>query len=100
MKRCPRCDRTYPDSEKFCDADGTALVAGGPAFVEGAGARSDPGAAGSAGAGCLLGWTAPRRNVPRIQSMRMTIVATENTTRSSVASRLLRGRFDVSVDAV
>jgi hypothetical protein len=50
MKRCPRCDRTYPDSEKFCDADGTALVAGGPAFVEGAGARADSGAAGSAGA--------------------------------------------------
>lgn len=46
MKRCPRCDRTYPDSEKFCDADGTALVAAGPAFVEGAGSRSDPGAAG------------------------------------------------------
>jgi TonB family protein len=50
MKRCPRCDRTYPDSEKFCDADGTALVTGGPAFVEGSGARSDPGAGGSEGA--------------------------------------------------
>jgi TonB family protein len=48
MKRCPRCDRAYPDSEKFCDADGTALVAGGPAFVEGG--RSDSGAAGSEGA--------------------------------------------------
>lgn len=46
MKKCPRCDRTYPDSEKFCDADGTALVAAGPAFVESAGSRSDPGAAG------------------------------------------------------
>jgi TonB family protein len=36
MNRCPRCDRTYPDSEKFCDADGTALVPAGPAFVEAA----------------------------------------------------------------
>lgn len=37
MKRCPRCDRTYPDSETFCEADGTALVTGGPAFSESAG---------------------------------------------------------------
>jgi TonB family protein len=36
MNRCPRCERTYPDSEKFCDADGTALVPAGPAFVEAA----------------------------------------------------------------
>ena len=39
MKRCPRCERTYPDSEKFCDADGTALVPAGPAFVESRGTR-------------------------------------------------------------
>ncbi len=26
MKRCPKCERTFPDSEKFCDTDGTALV--------------------------------------------------------------------------
>ena len=26
MKRCPRCEKTYPDSETFCDTDGTALV--------------------------------------------------------------------------
>ncbi len=37
MKRCPRCDRTYPDSETFCEADGTALVSAGPAFSESAG---------------------------------------------------------------
>ena len=37
MKRCPRCDKTYPDSETFCDADGSALVQSGPAFAEGAG---------------------------------------------------------------
>ena len=36
MKRCPRCDKTYPDSETFCDADGSALVQAGPAFTEGA----------------------------------------------------------------
>src|SRR5258708_3871468 len=36
MKRCPRCDKTYPDSETFCEADGTALVSAGPAFSESA----------------------------------------------------------------
>ena len=36
MKRCPRCEKTYPDSETFCEADGTALVQAGPAFAEGA----------------------------------------------------------------
>src|SRR5208283_4458815 len=40
MKRCPRCDKTYPDSETFCEADGTALVQAGPAFAEGAGRAS------------------------------------------------------------
>lgn len=43
MNRCPRCERTYPDSEKFCDADGTALVPAGPAFVEAAGRSSGEG---------------------------------------------------------
>ena len=43
MKRCPRCDKTYPDSETFCDADGTALVQAGPAFAESAGRESDEG---------------------------------------------------------
>jgi TonB family protein len=37
MKRCPRCEKTYPDSETFCDVDGTALVPTGPAFAESAG---------------------------------------------------------------
>lgn len=37
MKRCPRCEKTYPDSETFCEVDGTALVQSGPAFAEGAG---------------------------------------------------------------
>ena len=43
MNRCPRCERTYPDSETFCDADGTALVQAGPAFVEAAGRSSGEG---------------------------------------------------------
>ncbi len=34
MKRCPRCEKTFPDSETFCEADGTALVQAGPAFAE------------------------------------------------------------------
>jgi TonB family protein len=29
MKSCPRCGSTYPDAERFCEADGTALVDGG-----------------------------------------------------------------------
>src|SRR5882762_3699472 len=37
MKRCPRCDKTYPDSETFCELDGTALVGSGPAFAAGTG---------------------------------------------------------------
>ncbi len=36
MKRCPRCEKTFPDSETFCEDDGTALVQAGPAFAEGA----------------------------------------------------------------
>ncbi len=31
MKTCPRCARTYSDSEAFCEVDGTALVAGSAA---------------------------------------------------------------------
>ncbi len=27
MKTCPRCAKSYPDAESFCEADGTALVA-------------------------------------------------------------------------
>lgn len=29
MKSCPRCGRKYPDSEGFCEVDGTALVTAG-----------------------------------------------------------------------
>src|SRR5713101_9143559 len=50
MKRCPRCDKSFPDSETFCEADGTALVNAGPAFSESAG-RPAPGA-GAAGIEC------------------------------------------------
>jgi len=28
MKTCPRCARTYPDAESFCETDGTPLTAG------------------------------------------------------------------------
>src|SRR5450755_3631990 len=31
MKSCPRCGKTYPDAERFCESDGTALVAAGGA---------------------------------------------------------------------
>lgn len=26
MKRCPKCDSSFPDAEHFCEVDGTALV--------------------------------------------------------------------------
>jgi len=29
MKTCPQCNKTFPDSERFCDADGSALTTGG-----------------------------------------------------------------------
>jgi TonB family protein len=34
MKKCPSCNRTYPDQETFCEADGVALIRADPAFVE------------------------------------------------------------------
>ena len=34
MKSCPRCDKTYPDSETFCEVDGTALTHADPAFAQ------------------------------------------------------------------
>lgn len=44
MKICPRCEKTYPDSESFCETDGSALVSAGPAFADpGAGASSSGG---------------------------------------------------------
>jgi len=33
MKTCPRCSRSYPDAESFCEADGTALTAAAGAAV-------------------------------------------------------------------
>jgi hypothetical protein len=52
MKKCPRCDRTFPDSETFCEADGTALVKAGPAFSETAGRPAQGGAAADAVVEC------------------------------------------------
>jgi BON domain len=43
MKRCPRCEKTYADTETFCEDDGTALVSAGPAFAESAGASGGEG---------------------------------------------------------
>jgi TonB family protein len=34
MKTCPRCARSFPDSESFCEDDGTALVTGSGAAQE------------------------------------------------------------------
>lgn len=91
MKTCTRCAKTYPDSEKFCETDGTLLVpvgtAGAPAAKPGnpgaealecpvcggkaepgeaicnfCGTRLDPGAAGQASEGDL-----PARKSPVTQ---------------------------------
>jgi len=52
MKKCPSCNRTYPDTETFCETDGVALIKADPAFVEGesgprecpvCGGRAEPG---------------------------------------------------------
>lgn len=32
MKRCPTCDKTFEDSMRFCQVDGTSLVDDAPAF--------------------------------------------------------------------
>src|SRR5438034_11456926 len=32
MKKCPTCDKTFEDSMKFCQVDGTPLVDDAPAF--------------------------------------------------------------------
>ena len=45
MKTCPQCEKTFPDSERFCDADGSALISGGPSRATG---RVDPSASGPA----------------------------------------------------
>jgi hypothetical protein len=52
MKTCPRCNKSYPDSEKFCAIDGSALDAGASAVGGGSeqgvdcpscGGRAQPG---------------------------------------------------------
>jgi len=40
MKSCPRCGNTYPDAERFCEADGTALVSSAGAAGVAAGRRT------------------------------------------------------------
>lgn len=49
MKSCPRCGSTYPDAERFCDSDGTALVT--VAGSENPDAAAAPGGNEAAGAG-------------------------------------------------
>ncbi|MGD0289570.1 MAG: BON domain-containing protein [Candidatus Binataceae bacterium] len=54
MKSCPRCGSTYPDAEKFCESDGTALVAAaGGAAGRGTTVMPDE-AQGAAGAGLTV----------------------------------------------
>jgi TonB family protein len=41
MKSCPRCGKEYPDSEGFCEVDGTALVTAGGVIPRAPGAVED-----------------------------------------------------------
>jgi len=46
VKTCPQCEKTFPDSERFCDADGSALISvSGPSRTTG---RVEPSAPGLA----------------------------------------------------
>ena len=57
MKTCPRCNRTYPDTENFCAADSSALVSA-PAFTQprsdSAGAKECPVCGGKAEPGEVI----------------------------------------------
>lgn len=43
MKSCPQCSKTFPDSEQFCDADGSALVAAAATECPVCGGKAEPG---------------------------------------------------------
>ncbi len=46
MKTCPQCEKTFADSERFCDADGSALISvGGPRKTTGTAELGAPGPA-------------------------------------------------------
>ena len=49
MKSCPRCGKSYPDDERFCETDGSALIAAGGAGGRGTTIMPDD-AAGAGGA--------------------------------------------------
>ncbi|MGA2411619.1 MAG: TonB family protein [Candidatus Binataceae bacterium] len=52
MKICPSCGKTYPDDERFCDTDGTALVAAASGARQTAAMPPDP-VAGSGASGAI-----------------------------------------------
>ena len=53
MKTCPRCNRTYPDSENFCEADSSPLVSE-PAFTRQEQPRECPVCGGKAEPGEII----------------------------------------------
>lgn len=48
MKVCPHCEKSYPDSERFCAVDGAALVEPGQVPAPSVGGSSAPGGGGAA----------------------------------------------------
>ncbi len=53
MKTCPRCNRTYPDSENFCEADSSPLISE-PAFTRQEQPRECPVCGGKAEPGEII----------------------------------------------
>ncbi len=53
MKTCPRCNRTYPDTENFCEADSSPLVSE-PAFTQRESATECPVCGGKAEPGEII----------------------------------------------
>ncbi|HUY38309.1 MAG TPA: TonB family protein [Candidatus Binataceae bacterium] len=102
MKRCPSCDKTYPDSETFCETDGTALVGADPAFVQGGagggvecpvcGGKAEPGEVicnfcGARLAGEGTAYAPPTTPVPSVAQPR------PGSSRTEISSRPLSGKF-------
>jgi TonB family protein len=109
MKRCPSCDKTYPDSETFCETDGTALVGADPAFVQGGagsgtvecpvcGGKAEPGEVicnfcGARLTGDSSASAAPRESGPTESAAPSTERQSPGLARTAVSSQPLSGQF-------
>jgi hypothetical protein len=77
MKTCPRCNRTYPDIENFCEADSSPLISA-PAFTQPAasasiecpvcGGKAEPGEIICNFCGARLDQSQPKEQAPSASS--------------------------------